>query len=329
MDVMLNSFGVSLYKENNLFAVVSPEGKKLLPPSDVKSISISKGARISSDAVLLAIEHEIDILFVNGLGMPQGRVWSIQYGSISTIRKNQLEFIYSERSVAWVKRLIIHKMDNQIALLLSLENEDVRANRIAQRAINAITDHKQKIAALEGKIVADIAPSLRGWEGAASRRYFEALSNYLPEKYRFESRSKHPATDMFNALLNYGYGMLYGKVEGALIKAGLDPYVGIFHRDDYNRPVLVYDVIERYRIWIEYVMVRLCQEDVFSEECFSFKGEAVWLEGLGKRIVIQSVNDYLSEIVRITNVERSRATHIELYSHQLAKDFLHTPDTHL
>lgn len=322
MEIILNSFGVSLQKENNLFAIITQEGKKLLPPVDIKSISISKGARISSDAVLLAIEHEIDILFINRQGMPQGRVWSIQYGSISTIRKNQLEFIYSEKSVGWVKALIAYKMDNQIALLLSLQNDDVRAGRIAQRAINAITDHKQKISGAEGKIVADVAASLRGWEGAASRRYFEGINEYLPDKYRFEARSQHPARDMFNGLLNYAYGMLYGKVEGALIKAGLDPYVGIFHRDDYNRPVLVYDVIERYRIWVDFVVVRLCQEDVFSDECFEVKNGAYWLAGLGKRILIQSVNDYFSEIISMDQLERSRATHIELYAQQLAKYFL-------
>src|SRR5699024_1579235 len=109
--------------------------------------------------------------------------WSNQYGSVSTIRKNQLEFIYSEHSVEWIKGLISYKLDNQTALLLSLESNDARAIRIAKSAINAIADHKIKISKLEGKIVPDIAPSLRGWEGAASRRYFQAISAFLPKKY--------------------------------------------------------------------------------------------------------------------------------------------------
>lgn len=322
MNIILNSYGVSLQKENNLFCVISHEGKQLFPPRDVSSISISKGARISSDAVLLAIENEIDVFFINKTGMPQGRVWSNQYGSIATIRKNQLEFIYSPKSVNWIKKLIAYKMDNQTALLLTLQSDDDRANRIAKSVINAIADHKNKVMKLEGSIVADIAPSLRGWEGAASRRYFQALAAYLPEKYRFESRSQNPARDSFNALLNYGYGILYGKVEGALIKAGIDPYVGIFHRDDYNRPVLVYDVIERYRVWVDYVAVKLCREDVFSEECFTEKNGAVWLDGLGKRIYIQAVHDYLAEIIKINSLDRSRETHITLYAQSLAKYFL-------
>lgn len=321
MHIVLNTFGASLQRDQNRFVVYAQDDKTHIPPGKVRSISVGKGARISSDAVLLAIEHEIDLLFTDGKGMPQGRVWSVQYGSISTIRKNQIEFIFSAKAVDWVKSLLGYKMDNQLALLLTLEPLGEDARRIVSRAVNALEDHKKKLSKVEGALVADVAPSLRGWEGAGSRRYFEALSVCLPASYRFSRRSKHPATDPFNALLNYGYGMLYGKVEGALIRAGLDPYVGIFHRDDYNRPVLVYDVIERYRVWVDYVVLQLCQEEVFPEECFVARNGGIWLEGLGKRILIQSVNDYLAEVVRLDGQDRSRQQHIQRYAHKLATYF--------
>lgn len=321
MHLILNSYGTSLQRKNDRFVIYTQEGKDFIAPEQVKTISISKGAKVSSDAVLLAIEHEIDLLFIDGLGMPQGRVWSVKYGSISTIRKNQVEFIFSKKAVEWTKELLQYKMETQIALLLALECPDERSERIVQRAINALEDHKQKVGKAEGEVIPEVAPSLRGWEGAASRRYFEAVATALPENYRFSSRSQHPATDPFNALLNYGYGMLYGKIEGALIKAGIDPYVGVFHRDDYNRPVLVYDVIERYRVWIDYVVIQLCKQDAFPEECFVDRSGSIWLEGLGKRILIQSINDYLAEVVQQQGVDRSRAVHIQRYAHQLANFF--------
>lgn len=321
MHIVLNSYGTSLQQHNGRFVIYTQEGKDYIAPGQVRSIPVSKGAKVSSDAVLLAIEHEIDLLFIDGKGMPQGRVWSIKYGSISTIRKNQLEFVFSSRAIDWTRELLQFKMDSQIALLLALETDDERALRIIQRAINALEDHKNKLSQAEGEVISDVAPSFRGWEGAASRRYFQAVAEVLPPAYRFESRSKHPATDRFNALLDYGYGMLYGKVEGTLIKAGIDPYIGIFHRDDYNRPVLVYDVIERYRVWIDYVVIQLSRQEAFPEECFVERNGGIWLEGLGKRILIQSVNDYLAEVVQQEGLDRSRAEHIQRYAHRLAKFF--------
>ncbi|MBM3405555.1 MAG: CRISPR-associated endonuclease Cas1, partial [Bacteroidetes bacterium] len=119
--------------------------------------------------------------------------------------------------------------------------------------------------------------------------------------------------------------ILYGKVEGALIKAGIDPYVGVLHRDEYNRPVLAYDVIEKYRVWADYVVFGLCLQEVVNEDCFTIKEDgSYWLEASGKRILIQSVNDYLSEIIKVKGMERSRESHIELHAHNLAQRFLNS-----
>jgi CRISPR-associated protein Cas1 len=326
MNLVINTYGATLQKENDLFLVTTPDGKQSFPPDKLKSISIGKAAKITSDAILLAIKHEIDILFVNDMGMPEGRVWSIQYGSISNIRRAQLDFLYSPAVIPWVKALLCEKVDNQIALLLALQPEPDQTATFNQVrfAINSMDDYKTKIAAIDGDVLSDVAPTLRGWEVQASRKYFNAISQLLPENYRFENRNRIPSTDIFNAMLNYAYGILYGKVEGALIKAGIDPYAGIFHRDDYNRPALVYDFIEKYRMWMDYVVVQLCRESALETDLFTFDEDtgACKMEPLSKRILIQSVNDYLSEIIMLSGKERSRLTHIELEAQNLAQYFL-------
>ncbi len=109
-------------------------------------------------------------------------------------------------------------------------------------SIRKLEDYKQKIKSIKEQTLSDIAASLRGWEGAAAKVYFKLIAKFMPQEYTFSERSQHPAKDIFNTLLNYGYGILYGKIKGALIKAGIDPYVGIFHREDYNRPDFVFSL---------------------------------------------------------------------------------------
>jgi len=327
MNLVINSYGTTLQKENNLFVITSPEGKQHFPADVVKTISIGKAARITSDAILLAIKNQVDVLFINSMGQPEGRVWSVQYGSISNIRKAQVNFLYSPSVVTWVKTLIMDKMDSQVALLLAFQpgkKENGKIHNQFKSGINSIEDYKQKINVLEGEYLNDIAPSLRGWEGAASRRYFHLLGLMMPESYSFKKRDRRPAKDPFNALLNYAYGILYGKVEGALIKAGIDPYVGIFHRDEYNRPALVYDFIEKYRAWMDYVVYQLSTAEAIPSDAFGedHNTGGVLLEGLAKRILIQSVNDYFEEIVTIKGKPLSRLAHLEACASQLAKTFL-------
>ncbi|MDD3742214.1 MAG: CRISPR-associated endonuclease Cas1 [Lentimicrobiaceae bacterium] len=322
MDLVLNTFGTSLQVENQLFLVVHADGKQWIDPEKLKSISISKGARLSSDAALLAIEHEIEVLFIDAAGKPAGRLWSVKYGSISTIRRGQLAFTQSTASINWIKDLIGEKLDNQMALLLSITSDDIAVKNLVARNIERIQNIRDKVADSKAERLPDLLPSLRGWEGSASKYYFNALSACLPESLRFIQRSQNPGMDVFNMLLNYAYGMLYGKVEGALIKAGIDPYIGVMHRDEYNRPVLVYDVIERFRVWADYVVYGLTAQQVFIPGCYTVREDgSYWLENSGKRILIQSFNDYLNEVIKIKGVERSRQVHIDLYAQSLARMF--------
>ncbi|MFA6884102.1 MAG: CRISPR-associated endonuclease Cas1, partial [Paludibacteraceae bacterium] len=227
MELILNTFGTSLSRDSEGFIISHKDGKQRIPADGIKSIQISRGAQITSDAVILAVEKEIEVLFMDKGGQPIGRIWSPKYGSVSTIRKGQLAFSFSKEAITWIKNIIRQKIENQQALLLMMRKDDNATENKVQKAINRLEDYRTKIAGLEGEIVADIAPNLRGWEGVASKIYFEALNLFIPEPLRFENRSQHPAMDIVNAMLNYGYGLLYGKIEGALIKAGIDPYIGI------------------------------------------------------------------------------------------------------
>ena len=82
------------------------------------SIQISRGAQITSDAVLLAVENEIEVLFNNRTGKPMACIWSPKYGPVATIRKGQLEFTFSPNAVGWIKEVLCKKTENQQTMLL-------------------------------------------------------------------------------------------------------------------------------------------------------------------------------------------------------------------
>lgn len=324
MELILNTFGTSLNRDNQGFVITNQDGRQRIPVQGIRSIQIGKGAQITSDAVMLAIDNEIDVVFMDRSGTPKGRIWSPQYGSISTIRKGQLAFSMSTDALTWIKSILIQKIDNQQALLMMLpESKDEVICDNLHKAVAKLNYYRQRIEEIsEPQLVSDVASTLRGFEGMASKLYFEVISMYMPADYRFESRSQHPAKDVFNAFLNYGYGILYSRVECELIKAGVDPYIGILHRDEYNRPVLAFDVIEIYRIWVDYVVCNLMMQRVVTDEYYSvLEDGSHWLETLGRKVVIQSLNDYMEEIVSVKSLSRSRSTQIQLQAQDLAQTF--------
>ena len=65
MELVLNTFGTSLNRDNEAFVVSNKKGRQRVPVDGVTSIQIGRGVQVTSDAVLLAIEHEIDVLFMD------------------------------------------------------------------------------------------------------------------------------------------------------------------------------------------------------------------------------------------------------------------------
>ena len=113
MELVLNTYGISLNRDNEGFVISRGGEKQRIPAEGISSILISRGAQITSDAVMLAIEREIEVIFAQKDGTPIGRIWSPRYGSISTIRKGQLSFVYGHEAVVWIKEVLIRKLENQ------------------------------------------------------------------------------------------------------------------------------------------------------------------------------------------------------------------------
>ena len=69
--------------------------------------------------------------------------------------------------------------------------------------------------------------------------------------------SNRYASDVINALLNYGYSVLAGEIAKFVNGLGLDPYFGFYHKMHTSFQALVYDLIEPYRWLVEYSVYKM------------------------------------------------------------------------
>ncbi|MEY4928209.1 MAG: CRISPR-associated endonuclease Cas1 [Bacteroidota bacterium] len=276
-------------------------------PHAVECVWLQQGSSVSTDAVVLAMQHNIDLLFLDAFGHPVARVWRTAPCSNAAIQRQQLAAAQDSRAVVHVKNWVVRKLENQVHLLETFmeqaeksgKKSKAMANGLPLRAVLRIKSLREKVTILQGEHIDDIAESLRGYEGAASRYYFEALSSLLPKQHRFSTRSQHPANDAFNAFLNYAYGILYAEVERALLLAGLNPYLGFLHRDGYQYAAMVYDFIEPYRVWADYAVFRLfntTEIDASQHLSSMQEGGGVWLNDAGKRLLSASFLPFLKDI---------------------------------
>lgn len=290
MQLVINTRGSFLKKQNNCFLVKNDDKVFEVSEKKVDSILITTSATITTDAIKFAVESNIDIVFLDNFGDPYGRVWHSKLGSTTYIRRKQLEISGKPEGFKLAKSWVEQKIGNQIQFL-----KDLKKNRSDQKDeldnyISRIEGLKIQLEELEGNLD-ELRGKIMGIEGMVSRNYFEALSFLLPDKWKFNGRSRNPAKDEFNCLLNYGYGVLYSKVEKACIIAGLDPYVGFNHTDDYNKKSLVFDLIEMYRIYIDRTVFNLFSKKQVIESFFDEIPNGMTLNKEGKAALIQAVNE--------------------------------------
>ena len=313
MQILLETHGLKLSVGKKRFLVEGKEGKRYISPKMVDSIAVQANILISSAAVKLAISEGIPILFFNNIGDPLGRTWSLRFESHPLIRRNQVLFEQDlEQALPWIIKLYQLKTQGQLANLADCKTENLRD----RERIEQWRGDLDKVKLKKGD---DFEAVIMGLEGAAAKAYWKCLSAMLPPAFQFKGRSRRPALDHFNCLLNYGYGMLYNVVEGAIFSAGLDPFLGIVHRDGYNRPSLTFDLIEPFRPWVDKLMLGLCSDGLLDATCFdALKNGGCTLNRAGKKVIIPAFHAFLNEKVLTDRKRMTRKNSIYHFAGKMA-----------
>ena len=353
MYIYVQSPGTYITQKDGLFRFKRDDKRFDVAASKITSIVITNQASISTQAVVLALENNVDILFLNASGYPLGRIWLSKQGRTAKLRRKQLEATENGIGFEIVRDILLLKSKNQVRFLSKLKYARPGSGEPFEKAIATIEKAIEGISAAHDEQAA-ARNYLMGLEGSAGRAYFEAVSFCMPEKFRFGGRSRRPAKDPFNAALNYAYGMLYGEVEKTLIIAGLDPFIGFLHADRYNQASLVFDFIEPFRIIADQAVVYLftgkkMKESFFTVSDCSMDGDgeidawpsdrsepmemesvstaaSVSLNEAGKPVLIEAVNQKLEETVRYRN-KNVKTRHVMLHeARKMANRLLGEPD---
>jgi len=321
MQLVINTFGSYLRKSGECFLVKNEDKVFEVSVRKVDSIMITTSAYLSTDALKMAIENNIDVIFLDEFGDPYGRVWHSKLGSTVLIRRKQLEISSTKEGFELVRSWILKKVENQADFVERLARpREEKAERLKE-LVTGLKDAKERIANLSGT-VDERRGTVMALEGAAGKIYFDALNYCMPERFQFEGRSRSPAKDEFNAMLNYGYGVLYSMVEKACIIAGLDPYIGFLHTDNYNKKSLVFDLIEMFRIYAEETVTYLFSGRKVKVEYFDEVKGGFTLNKDGKAILIEALNKTFDETIRYRGRNIQKRNVIQFECHTIANGLI-------
>ena len=233
--------GTSLFKEHLRFVVhVAKKDKIEIPIREVERILLFGNINLSTPAMIACLESGINVLFLSRSGRYKGHLWSKE---ASHLNVELLQHQYHDRSsfrLNTSKAIVKGKLLNSKQLLLRLNRQ--RRILAVQESISGIDSDLQAIESVNN------LDTLRGYEGISAARYFPALGQLITNSnFEFSQRHRQPPTDPINALLSFGYTLLFNNVLSLIIAEGLSPYFGNFHYGERKKPYLAFDLMEEFR----------------------------------------------------------------------------------
>lgn len=293
MIVAVTNYGTRLNKRNGLLEITEKTGDvRSMPFQNVNEIILSVPCSLTSEVISSCTQRGISISMTDLRGTPLWRVEPFQGGSVPLLRRKQLLLSQFPESGTLIQALLGRKLAGQAGMLrkLAANRRDERGRRLREESgrIKGICD---KISALPRQPIANMRQTLLGYEGTAGRVYFAALSALLPDEAEFRGRERGGTAGAFNQMLNYGYGILYRELLSLCGRARLDPYIGVMHTDGWNRPTLVYDLIEPFRIDVEQAVFFLfSRKRVHAEIHFEKTEQGHILSKEGKQLLMEAVH---------------------------------------
>lgn len=234
-----------------------------LPAFKIDQIVLFGNSQVTTSAMKFCLRNLIPIIVLSGTGQYFGAIESTNNQNV-LLHQKQFERLADQTFVHETARQIVAGKIRNSRTLLQRRQRKTPDNRIAQ-SINellALGDQLRSAATLD---------QIRGHEGAAAASYFSAYASCVPAAFGFHKRTRRPPLDPVNALLSFGYTLLFYNIYAIARARGLSPYVGSLHALRQGHPALCSDLIEELRAPIvDSLVTSLLNKQMFTPADFYY-----------------------------------------------------------
>lgn len=258
-----------------------------IPLRDVERLILAESVQITSQAMGAVLRRDIPVSWMSGSGRFLGSfVPATPAHGAARVRQYQ-RTLDGAFALQVAGRIITAKLYNQRRVLQRLQGarkdaepspSDQERDGFVHDALAFIDDLFRTLRRASG------LDELRGYEGAATARYFAAWARFLPEAFPFERRSTRPPLNPVNACISFGATLLYNEVAALCHARGLDPALGLLHATEDGRWSLPLDLLEPFRpALVEALAMDCFSHQILNASHFEPKKGGIYLNEEGRR----------------------------------------------
>ena len=273
--ISVSGFGAHIKSTPKTLIIQKKNTIEEYPITEVKNLLIIGGHTLHTTVVLNLIRQGAFISFFEADGMPAGTIRPP--GDQSLTESYELQKMIPRQRFA----IALAQTSVQARLFLMEREENINNVRLFYEGeLDFLRKSREELAFL---IKLD---EIRRLHRLVSDMYYEIMSRNLPPELGFRRRSMRPHADPVNAMLSFGYAMLFGNCTVAVFGARLDPDGGLLH-DGKNS--LVHDLIDPLKPgMVDTVVFQIARETLREEDYELTPGRCMLSDDL-----IQMITDRL------------------------------------
>jgi CRISPR-associated protein Cas1 len=235
-----------------------------LPAFKVDQVVVFSHCQITLPAMKFCLMHDIPIILLSSRGRYYGAIESTANDNVLLQRDQFLRLEEADFCLALARELVRGKILNCRTLL---------QRRQRRQPTPSVQEPIEALARIESNLdQATTLDELRGYEGAAAAAYFRALPHCFKLDWGFRERTRRPPRDPINALLSFGYTLLFYNLYALVRAHGLSPHVGYLHALGHGHPALCSDLIEEFRApLIDSLVIETVNEGRFRQDEFHYE----------------------------------------------------------
>ena len=256
----------------------------------LEQVLIFGKSQVTTQAIRECLQRDIPIAYLSRMGFCYGRVMAIGRGYRQLVRYQQGLSVMERLLMA--RQMVRAKILNGRTLLMRQGRKGVDGLDVVVQSLEYLADRVLLVEDVE---------SLLGVEGAAAAAYFGGFSGCLTDSdFKFGGRVKRPPSNPVNALLSFGYMVLWNHLLSLVEIQGLDPYFAFLHQDSERHPALASDAIEEFRAPIvDSLVLYLVNNGMMSAvDDFEFRDGGCFLNESGRRKFLRAFLGRMEERVK-------------------------------
>lgn len=262
-----------------------------IPIEQINLIVCFGDVNLNKRVLGLLNNYSVSILFFNYYGDYIGRFTPKKY-SDGKIIINQVDSYRNHKRLYIAKKMVFTEVKNILSLL---KYYNKKYHLLKQIIIN-IENELNKLDTIES------VEELMLLEAIIKKQYYSSFDYIIKNpNFIFKNRSFYPPLNEVNALLSYGYAILYANILSDIDKSPLLPQISYMHSLSKQSDSLQFDIADMLKpIFIDRLILRMINKNQIKPNHFEYKENgACYLNRDGIKVFLCEYEKLMQKSIRI------------------------------